>query len=110
VALLEKLANAKLLGDTDARYYLINQGYDERQIQLLLSLWGITAADKARKALPKTGTGGSTNLSRRDWEALYYADATKRGEVLAGLKTIGYSDASAILIIDGIDRNRLVGK
>ena len=108
VALLEKLANAKLLGDTDARYYLINQGYDERQIQLLLSLWGITAADKARKALPKASTGGSTMLSRRDWEALYFSDATKRGEVLAGLTALGYSDASAMIIIDGIDRNRTV--
>lgn len=108
VALLEKLANAKLLGDIDARFYLVNQGYDERQIQLLLSLWGITAADKARKALPKPGTTGSTMLSRRDWEALYYADATKRSEVLAGLKAIGYSDASAIVIVDGIDRNRMV--
>jgi hypothetical protein len=110
VALLEKLANAKLLGDTDARFYLINQGYDERQIQLLLSLWGITAREKAVKAAEKKGGTGGTMLSRRDWEGLYYADKTKRSEVLAGLKTIGYSDASAILIIDGIDRNRLVGK
>ena len=108
VALLEKLANAKLLGDTDARFYLINQGYDERQIGLLLALWGITAADKARKALPKPATTGSTMLSRRDWENVYYADATNRCEVLAGLIAIGYSDASAILIIDGIDRNRTV--
>ena len=106
--LLLYLANAKLLGDTDARFYLINQGYDERQIGLLLALWGITAADKARKALPKPGTTGSTMLSRRDWENVYYADATKRSEVLAGLKAIGYSDASAIMIIDGIDRNRTV--
>jgi hypothetical protein len=110
VALLEKLANAKLLGDADARFYLINQGYDERQIALLLSLWGITAADKARKALPKPGTTGSTMLSRRDWETVYYADATKRGEVLAGLKTLGYSDASALIIIDVVDRNRTVGR
>jgi hypothetical protein len=110
VALLEKLANAKLLGDTDARFYLINQGYDERQIQLLLSLWGITAREKAVKAAEKKGGTGGTMLSRRDWEALYYTDKTKRSEVLAGLKAIGYSDASAILIIDGIDRNRLVGK
>jgi hypothetical protein len=110
VALLEKLANAKLLNDADARFYLINQGYDERQIGLLLALWGITAADKARKALPKPGATGSTSLSRRDWETVYYADATKRGEVLAGLKTLGYSDASALIIIDVVDRNRTVGR
>ncbi|MCG3774735.1 MAG: hypothetical protein JW395_1560 [Nitrospira sp.] len=46
VALLEKLAAKNLLTTDAARFYLINQGYTEPQIGLLLALWDTNRADK----------------------------------------------------------------
>ena len=46
VALLEKLAAKNLLTTDAARFYLVNQGYTEPQIGLLLALWDTNRADK----------------------------------------------------------------
>jgi len=107
VALLEKLAEKKLLTAETARFYLQNQSYTPEQIELLLRLWDITATEKAQKAAEKAGGGPAAKLNRRDYEALYFSDSRKRQEAFAGLRTIGYSEAAATFILDAVDRTRI---
>ena len=61
VALLEKLAAKNLLTTDAARYYLINQGYTEAQIGLLLALWDTNRADKQAALDARRQKGMTTN-------------------------------------------------
>jgi hypothetical protein len=61
VALLEKLAAKNLLTTDAARYYLVNQGYTEQQIGLLLALWDTNRADKEAALAARRQKGMTTN-------------------------------------------------
>jgi len=61
VALLEKLAAKNLLTTDAARFYLINQGYTEQQIGLLLALWDTNRADKQAALDARRQKGMTTN-------------------------------------------------
>ena len=61
VALLEKLAAKNLLTTDSARFYLINQGYTEPQIMLLLALWDTNRADKQAALDARRQKGMTTN-------------------------------------------------
>ena len=61
VALLEKLAAKNLLTTDAARFYLINQGYTESQIGLLLALWDTNRADKQAALDARRQKGMTTN-------------------------------------------------
>jgi hypothetical protein len=61
VALLEKLAAKSLLTTDSARFYLINQGYTEPQIMLLLALWDTNRADKQAALDARRQKGMTTN-------------------------------------------------
>jgi len=61
VALLEKLAAKNLLTTDSARFYLINQGYTESQIGLLLALWDTNRADKQAALDARRQKGMTTN-------------------------------------------------
>lgn len=61
VALLEKLAAKNLLTTDAARYYLVNQGYTEQQIGLLLALWDTNRADKQAAIDARRQKGMTTN-------------------------------------------------
>lgn len=61
VALLEKLAAKNLLTSDAARYYLVNQGYTEQQIGLLLALWDTNRADKETALAARRQKGMTTN-------------------------------------------------
>ena len=61
VALLEKLAAKNLLTTDAARYYLVNQGYTEAQIGLLLALWDTNRADKQAALDARRQKGMTTN-------------------------------------------------
>ena len=61
VALLEKLAAKNLLTTDAARFYLINQGYTEQQIGLLLALWDTNRADKQAALDARRQKGMVTN-------------------------------------------------
>jgi hypothetical protein len=61
VALLEKLAAKNLLTTDAARFYLVNQGYTEQQIGLLLALWDTNRADKQAALDARRQKGMTTN-------------------------------------------------
>ena len=61
VALLEKLAAKNLLTTDAARFYLVNQGYTEQQIGLLLALWDTNRADKEAALAARRQKGMTTN-------------------------------------------------
>jgi SOS response regulatory protein OraA/RecX len=61
VALLEKLAAKNLLTTDAARFYLVNQGYTEQQIGLLLALWDTNRADKEAALAARRARGMTTN-------------------------------------------------
>jgi len=61
VALLEKLAAKNLLTTDAARFYLVNQGYTEQQIGLLLALWDTNRADKQAALDARRQKGMVTN-------------------------------------------------
>jgi hypothetical protein len=61
IALLEKLAAKNLLTTDAARYYLVNQGYTEQQIGLLLALWDTNRADKQAALDARRQKGMTTN-------------------------------------------------
>jgi hypothetical protein len=58
---LEKLAAKNLLTTDAARYYLVNQGYTEQQIGLLLALWDTNRADKEAALAARRQKGMTTN-------------------------------------------------
>ena len=102
LAQLEGMIKAKVMDEATAQKYLEDQGYTRDQQTFLLSWW------LGKRNPPPEGSSIRQTplaLSRNDYEALYITTKDNRVRAFNGLKTIGYTETDANLILDAIDRN-----
>lgn len=102
VAQLEGMVKAKVMPEDVAQSYLSNQGYTSDQ-QLYLMAWWLNKRQPPEIGTPTRKT--PLQLGRADYESMYVDSKGNRDKALAGLKTIGYTETDANLILDQIDRN-----
>ena len=96
------MIKAKVMDEATAQKYLEDQGYTRDQQTFLLSWW------LGKRNPPPEGSSIRQTplaLSRNDYEALYITTKDNRVRAFNGLKTIGYTETDANLILDAIDRN-----
>ncbi|NBQ45398.1 MAG: hypothetical protein EBU37_04980, partial [Actinobacteria bacterium] len=102
LAQLEGMIKAKIMDEATAQKYLNDQGYTSEQQTFLLSWW-LGKRNPPPEGTPITKT--PLALSRADYEALYINTKDNRTRAFNGLKSIGYTETDANLILDQIDRN-----